>query len=96
MVATHGVICVTICKQHTYIIGMEHTKCQYSEEAYGAVAADEFLSLPPYNELTNAYYSGLINNILPFQLVTMNTDSTPEFLAVALLMHMSTYHNQHM
>ena len=88
--------CVTLCNKHPEIIGMELPKPQYTEEADVDVSAVALLSLMPYNTWTTAYYIGLASNIISFQLVPTNPKVTPVFLGVSLLMHMSTYRNQHM
>ena len=58
-------------------------------------AADALPSILTYDKWTTAYYSGLANNLLSFQLVPTNLGGTPAFLGVDLLMHISTYRNQH-
>ena len=77
-------VCITLCAQHLYIIGMKPPKRRYVEESYGAVVAATFPSLLPYNAWTTAYYSGLTNNLLSFKLVPTNPDGAPTFLGVAL------------
>ena len=90
------IVCVTICNQHPEIINTELPKIRDAEESDVSVADVELPSLLPYNTYTTADYSGLNNNLLSFQIVPTNPGGTPEFLGVALLMHMPTYLNHHM
>ena len=89
-------MCVTICHRHPEVIGKELPKRQGAEDSDGAFASATLSSLLTYNEWNTAYYSGLNNNLLSFQLVPTNPDSTPALSGVDLLMHMSTYHKQYM
>ena len=59
------------------------------------VAAAALPSLMIYNTWTTSDYSGFTKNILSFQIVPTNPGGTPALLVVALIIHISTYCNQH-